>query len=35
MIARHVEEAAERAHRYALIARRLRVHRRPAPAESG
>ena len=34
MIARHVEEAAERAHRYALIARRLRV-RRPAPAEAG
>jgi len=35
LIARHVEEAAERAHRYALIARRLHVHRRPAPAESG
>ena len=38
MVARHVEEAAERAQRYALIARRLRVHRRQdaeAPAEAG
>jgi hypothetical protein len=31
MIARHVEEAAERAQRYALIARRLRRRDRSAP----
>lgn len=39
MIARHVEEAAERAQRYALIARRLRRRRAPdtaeLPAEAG
>jgi hypothetical protein len=38
MVARHVEEAAERAQRYALIARRVRVRRRhgaEAPAEAG
>ena len=34
-VAKHVEEAAERAQRYALIARRLRGRRRPAPAETG
>jgi len=31
MIARHVEDSAERAQRYALIARRVRLRRRPAP----
>jgi len=34
-VARHVEEAAERAQRYALAARRLHVRRRSAPAEAG
>ena len=32
MIARHVEEAAARAQRYALLARRLRARGRAAPA---
>ena len=32
LIARHVEEVAERAQRYALVARRLRPRRRAAPA---
>ena len=31
LIARHVEEVAERAQRYALVARRLRPRRRKAP----
>ena len=37
MIARHVEEAAERAQRYALVARRLRTRGRAVPdaAEAG
>jgi hypothetical protein len=38
LVARHVEEAAERAQRYALIAHRLRIRRRQdaeAPAEAG
>lgn len=37
MIARHFEAAAERAQRYALVARRLRLHRRKTaePAEAG
>ncbi len=34
MIARHVEEAAERAQEYALVARRLRPRRRRAAAAS-
>jgi hypothetical protein len=33
MIARHVEEVAERAQRYALVARRLRPRRRAAAAQ--
>jgi hypothetical protein len=33
LIARHVEEVAERAQRYALVARRLRPRRRAAPAQ--
>lgn len=35
MIARHVEEVAERAQRYALVARRLRPRRRTAAASTG
>lgn len=34
LIARHVEEVAERAQRYALVARRLRPRRRAAVAEA-
>jgi hypothetical protein len=34
VIARHVEEVAERAQRYALAARRLRPRRRRAAAAS-
>ena len=34
VIARHVEEVAERAQRYAVVARRLRPRRRAATADA-